>query len=413
MTKRQKVSRRRGVGSITNYQTKAGTRWRFQLWVPVDPEYPDGPSRQVGKGGYETAEAADDAMQAARGKQRAGVDLSAAMPTVAEYSQRWLDGLDHQAATVAGYRRIFRLHVTPVIGHLRLDKVSPSRLARLYAVLGSPDPSRKSCPGGLSKNTVHKVHVCLSAMFEAAREDNLLALNPARKRKTVKAPTAKSIKRAQSEMVTWTGQQLRAFLTWNRDTLGDDVHAIWWVVAHTGLRRSEVLALKWSDIDFDGQRIKVRRALDTGLPAARRAEMKTPKSDAARVVDIDAETVKVLKHYRSERSSLALDFTRAEAVVFGALDGSPRNPMSLSEMFSRRVVKARTALGSDALPVITLHGLRHTHATVLLEAGENPKVVQERLGHTTITTTMDTYSHVTPTMQRSAVDRFAAAVNGT
>ncbi|MHA0288227.1 tyrosine-type recombinase/integrase [Mycobacterium sp. C3-094] len=121
----------------------------------------------------------------------------------------------------------------------------------------------------------------------------------------------------------------------------------------------------------------------------------------------------MLRRWRAERGSVALDFTRADAVVFGTIDGTPRNPMSVSEMFTRRVAKARKALGTDALPVITLHGLRHTHATVLLEAGENPKVVQERLGHTTFTTTMDIYSHVTPTMQRSAVDRFAAAVSGT
>lgn len=130
------------------------------------------------------------------------------------------------------------------------------------------------------------------------------------------------------------------------------------------------------------------------------------------MVDIDAATVKVLKRWRAERGSLALEHTRGGALVFGTLDGLPRNPVSVSPMFSRRIAKARMALGADALPAITLHSLRHTHATVLLEAGENPKVVQERLGHTTFTTTMDIYSHVTPTMQRAAVDRFAAAVSG-
>jgi len=412
MTKRQSGSRRRGKGSITSYATKAGVRWRFQLWVPADAEFPDGEHVHVGKGGFLTADAADDAMQEARGKQRAGVDLSATMPTVADYSRRWLDGLDLEASTVAGYRRIFALHITPAVGGLRLDKVSASRLAKLYADLQRPDPARKRASGGLSKNTVHKVHVALSAMLESAREDHLIATNPARKRKTVKAPTARSIKGEQAEMTTWTGAQLRAFLTWNREVLEDDVHALWWLIAHTGLRRSEALALRWSDIDVDGQRVRVRRSLDTGLPAARRSETKGTKTGHVRVVDIDAETVKVLKAWRVQRASLSLDFSRADAVVFGTLDGSPRNPMSLSQMFSRRVAKARKALGSEALPELTVQGLRHTHATVLLEAGEHPKVVQERLGHTTITTTMDTYSHVTPTMQRSAVDRFAAAISG-
>ena len=299
--------------------------------------------------------------------------------------------------------------MNPIIGGVRLDKVSPTQLYKVYTDLQKPDPARKRAAGGLSKNSTHKVHVCLSAMFESARDDNLLATNPARKRKTVKAPTAKAIKREAAEMVTWTGAQLGAFLTWDRDVFADDMHALWWLAAWTGMRRSELLALRWSDVDFDGLRIKVRRALDT----ARKGKFKGTKSDRARVVDIDAETVKILKRWRAGRGSLALDFTRAEALVFGTLDGSPRDPISVSQMFGRRVTKARQAFGSDALPVITLHGLRHTHATVLLEAGENPKVVEERLGHTTFTTTMDIYSHVTPTMQRAAVDRFAAAVNPT
>ena len=405
-------SRSRRPGSVTSYQTKAGSRWRYQVWVPADPEFPDGEWKHVGKGGYLTATDADNAMAEAPDKHKAGVDLTATVPTVADYSRRWLDGLDLEAATVAGYRRIFTLHVNPAIGGVRIDKVSPTRLAKLYADLQRPDSARRRAAEGLSKNTTHKVHVALSAMFESARDDNLIATNPARKRKTVKAPTAKAVKAEQDEMTTWTGAQLRAFLTWDRDVLGDDVHALWWVIAHTGLRRSEALALRWADVDLDGQRIKVRRALDTGVPAARRGEVKGTKSGRARVVDIDAETVKVLKAWKSLRGAV-LSLVRADAVVFGTLDGTPRNPMSVSEMFTRRVAKARKALGTDALPVITLHGLRHTHATVLLEAGENPKVVQERLGHTTFTTTMDIYSHVTPTMQRSAVDRFAAAVNGT
>lgn len=410
----KRSSRRRGVGTIVSYPTKAGTRWRYQLWVSTNPDHPeDGDRTYVGKGGFETHEDADDAMQEARAKHRAGVNLAAAMPTVADYSKRWLDGLDLEASTVAGYRRIFALHVNPSIGRLRLDKVTPTRLARLYVDLQRPDPSRKRAPGGLSKNTVHKVHVAVSALFESARDDNLLATNPARKRKTVKAPTGKSIKREQEEMITWTGPQLWSFLAWDRDVLNDDVHALWWLIAHTALRRSEVLALRWSDVDLDGARIKVRRALDTGLPAAQRAQTKGTKSGRARVVDIDSQTVKVIRQWRRSRAALSLGLAGPDAYVFGSLDGTPRNPNALSQMFSRRVDKARQALGSTALPVITLHGLRHTHATVLLELGEHPKVVQERLGHTTITTTMDTYSHVTPTMQRSAVDRFSAAVGGT
>jgi integrase len=139
----------------------------------------------------------------------------------------------------------------------------------------------------------------------------------------------------------------------------------------------------------------------------------TAKTGRARVVNFDADTAKILRGWRRDRAALSLDLARADAYVFGTLDGSPRNPNALSQMFTRRVAKARKALGSDALPELTIHGLRHTRATVLLAAGVHPKVVQEMLGHTTISTTMDIYSHVTPTMQQEAVDLFRAAVNGT
>jgi integrase len=85
------------------------------------------------------------------------------VPTVADYSRRWLDGLDLEAATIAGYRRIFTLHVDPAIGGGRVDKVSPTRLAKLYTDLQRPDPACKRAPDGLSKNSTHKVHVALSA----------------------------------------------------------------------------------------------------------------------------------------------------------------------------------------------------------------------------------------------------------
>ena len=129
--------------------------------MPADPEFPDGDWKHVGKGGYLTAKDADDAMAEARDKHKAGVDLTATVPTVADYSRRWLDGLDLEAATVAGYRRIFTLHVNPAIGGVRMDKVSPTRLAKLYADLQKPDPARKQAADGLSKNSTHKVHVAL------------------------------------------------------------------------------------------------------------------------------------------------------------------------------------------------------------------------------------------------------------
>ena len=114
--------------------------------------------------------------------------------------------------------------------------------------------------------------------------------------------------------------------------------------------------------------------------------------------------------YKAKRGAISLDLARADAYVFGNDAGEIRSPNEVSRRWTSRVQRAQAQL--DELPRVTLKGLRHTHATLLLEPGEHPKVVQERLGHSTITTTMNIYSHVTPTMQKAAVDRFAAHLDG-
>ena len=130
------------------------------------------------------------------------------------------------------------------------------------------------------------------------------------------------------------------------------------------------------------------------------------------VIDVDAETIAVVKACRSQLGPVSLDLVRPDAYMFGNLSGGTRSPNEISRRWRTRVQRAREALGDKLSTTITLHGLRHTHATLLLELGVHPKVVQERLGHTTYATTMNVYSHVTPTMQRSAADLLAAAVRG-
>ncbi len=133
---------------------------------------------------------------------------------------------------------------------------------------------------------------------------------------------------------------------------------------------------------------------------------KVTKTGSARVIDIDAETLRVLKTHKSDRGAISLDLPRADSYVFSDDQGAIRVPDAVTSRWTRRLDWVCAKI--EGLPRVTLKGLRHTHATLLLELGEHPKDVQERLGHSTITTTMNIYSHVTPTMQKAAVDRFAA-----
>ncbi|MBF4458362.1 tyrosine-type recombinase/integrase [Pseudoclavibacter sp. VKM Ac-2867] len=403
-------SRRHGEGSVTSYATKAGKRYRYQLLVLIDANEPELGSKLSGAAGFKDEDEAHEALRTAKSLRDAGVKQGGKKPTIEAYAKTWIDSLsrdEYEASTLVLYERHLRVHVVPYIGSLQVDKLTPTRIAKHYNDLrdhGRRDRHHKGEPLGVS--TVNKVHITLGAMLEAAVEDGLMLVNPARKKKTVKAPTGKAIRREQKEMVTWTGEQLNRFLTWNSDVYEDDMHALWRLLSYSGIRRGEALALKWKDIDAAHSRIRVRRSVDT----TQRGVTKKPKTGAARTVDMDTETINVLKTCKAQRGSISLDFARPDAYVFGLADGSVRRPDMVSEMWARRMRWMASALTVDPLPRITLHGLRHTHASILLEQHVPAKVVQERLGHSSITTTMNVYAHVTETAQRSAVDTFTAAI---
>lgn len=206
-------------------------------------------------------------------------------------------------------------------------------------------------------------------------------------------------------MATWTAVELGAFL---RGEDEDRLLACWWLLASTGMRRGEALGLRWSDLDLENARLSVSRTLVT--TEARRAGQpgmawSTPKTaEGRRNVALDGATVAALKAHRARQAEEKLAVGpgyRDEQLVFCQLDGTPIHPKTLSWNFGAKIKR----LG---LRRIRLHDLRHSHATLALQAGLHPKVVQERLGHANIGITLDTYSHVTPAMQAEAAEKVAA-----
>ncbi|WOC12532.1 tyrosine-type recombinase/integrase [Gordonia sp. MP11Mi] len=375
--------------------------------VPVDPEDPDAGSRFASGGGFLTADAADDALDDAKRKLRQRIKFARDVPTVATYVGAWIDGRQLERSTVAGYKRLTRNHITPQLGEITLDKLTATRIAKHYRQLakdGRRDGSNAGKP--LSANTIAKVHAVLAAALDAAVSEGYIAVNPARKRDIVQPPTGRAIRSQRPEMQVWTAAQLNAFLSWSRDTYDDPMYPLWAFIAHTGVRRSEALALRWADVDMKHGRVSIRRALDT----TQRGVVKLTKSAGARVVDVDADTVSLLKSWRKTLGKLSLERMQADAYVFGNLrDGSTRSPNEVSRRWRTRVEAARGTL-DDELPTIRLHDLRHTHASLLLALGVPVKVVSERLGHASATITLDVYSHVLPGQGREAAELLAAAV---
>ncbi len=374
--------------------------------MPVDHEKPELGVKKYSRGGFLTDDDADDAMQDALKKRRAQEAFHKSVPTVSEYTAQWLESLRLEASTVDSYRRLIRNHIAPYFDTLPIDKLTPTRIARHYRDLEKH--GRKDAHGlgqGVSANMVNKVHIALGALLEAALDDGLISSNPAKKKRTVNAPTGRDIRAAKPDIQTWTAAQLHAFLRWDRDVHEDELFTLWRVIAFTGLRRSEALALCWEDVHQKTAKLSLRRAVNI----ADRQHAKKTKTGSARSLELDAETLQALKSFKALRGSISLDLARPEAYIFAGLDGGLRNPDKVSKRWGTLMKYATAAI--PGLPRITLKELRHAHATVLLELGEHPKIVQERLGHSTIATTMNIYSHVTPTMQRSAIDRLAKHVD--
>jgi integrase len=193
-------------------------------------------------------------------------------------------------------------------------------------------------------------------------------------------PTAKEADARAPEMHPWNAGQLRRFLEWARENSG--VYAAWYLLAYTGMRRGELPALRWRDIDLGAGTISIRRSVGIVRFKGQKGILREgpTKTCKPRVVDIDPATVAALRAWRRERGTLALQLARNDSVVFGNHEGL-RQPERFFHLFRETQDRCARMLGEDAPPAIRLHDLRHSHAAILLRDRENVKVVSERLGH--------------------------------
>ena len=403
-------SRRRqaGEGTISEYTTKSGPRFLIKYQLPQEDGRAKVVLRRRDRQGrpFLTRKAAAEELGDVMAEIRRGVHVVPSKATVGQWLDLWLQSLRKQPSTVVSYRKNVRLHVTPHIGGVRLDHLTGARLTKLYRQLEAT--GRADGTGGLSARTVRYVHTIVHAGLAAAVRDGLLSANPADR---ADPPSAKSA--TSPEMRHWSAAELRAFLE-NAKAEGDVRATAWALLAATGMRRGEALALRWSDVDFEGARLSVRRAavLVKEKGAGERLIVGPTKAGRPRTVDLDPDTVAMLRAHRAAQGTLSLALARDDSPVLSDLTGQIQHPERFSRHFDRAVARAREQLGDDVLSRIRLHDLRHTHASLLLAAGIPVKVVSERLGHANATITLGVYAHVMSGMQAEAAARFAALMSG-
>ena len=309
--------------------------------------------------------------------------------TVAQYLQRWLAECGKPSLTPRSYERyrgIIEKNLIPALGRIRLIDLRPEHVQRHYASL---------LDKGLAARTVRYDHIVLHGALRMAVKWQLVPRNVA---DAVDPPKARN-----SEMQTWDSDEVATFLEAAKST---PYHVLFYAALYTGARRSELLGLSWRHVDFIYSQINIERGLhwtkDKGYIFIQ------PKSaKSKRNIALSPSLVLLLKEHREKQECARLLIGKPlseDDLVFAHDDGTPLFPNSVS--------RAWTMLASNVgIKLIRFHDARHTHASLLLKQGAHPRIVQERLGHSTIATTLDVYSHVTPGLQEAVAARFDEAMS--
>ena len=320
-----------------------------------------------------------------------GIVLKNTKITVAEWLSQWLNdyaSIEVSPRTLESYKSNINRHIIPALGGYYLSQLEAKNIQSFYGQelqSGKVDNS-----GGLSARTIMYHHRIISKALKQAVLLDMIARNVA---DLIKPP------RVQKKIMnTMSPLEVERFLDAARET---DYFVYFSTLLYTGLRRGELLALRWRNLDLSSGKLTVVETaykLDNG-----KYMLKEPKTaNSRRSVILPASLVELLKAYRADQELLRIQLgvgLELNDFVFIRPDGTPINPNAVTLAFKRILKRA-------GLKGYRVHDLRHTHATLMLMAGVHPKIVSERLGHASIGITLDTYSHVLPSMQEEAVEKF-------
>lgn len=326
-----------------------------------------------------------------------GAFVDATKETVGDYLDRWLR--DYAKTNVAGktyerYSEIVTGHLKPALGKTILKDLKPLHIQSYYS--DALESGRLNGKGGLAPRTVHHHHRILFEALKQAVRWRMLAINPA---EAVIPPKPEEV-----EINILDIAELGRVLQEARPTRS---YTSILLASTTGMRRGEVLAVRWRDINFDAAVLTVNQAIEETKAGLRVKAPKTKRS--RRNITLPALTVDALRRHKIRQSEerLKLGLGRDhDGLVFTDLEGGLVRPRNLTKEFGRIAKRA-------GLPGITFHGLRHSHITQLLADGVNPKVVSERAGHASVAITLELYGHVLPNMQADAAAMVDAALRGT
>ncbi|TDF96596.1 tyrosine-type recombinase/integrase [Paenibacillus piri] len=364
---------------------KDGSTWYYILELGKDPK--SGKRKQKKKRGFKTKKEAQAALVQAENEVLKGTFVETEI-LYKDFLDKWLEDKKTKVkeSTLSTYTWLTNTYISPTLGMYELSNLKPWIIQDFYNELVNQ--------GKLSRENVQKVHSLVHDSLKRAERWELIQRNPA---SLVDRPRA-----SKKEMSFWTQEEVLTFLKEAKD---DRLYGAFLLAITTGMRQAEILGLRWKDIDFnDGSLCIVQTLSHDG----KRLITGAKTNASIRKVDLPEETLRALRiHYKLihfEKCELEDGYQDHDLVVCTQL-GTPVIPRNLMRSFYRITRNA-------GVPKIRFHDLRHTHASMLLKQGVNPKIVAERLGHANIRITLETYSHLMPSMQKETAQNFGKLLFG-
>jgi integrase len=373
---------------MKGYYRKRGTKWSFTVDVGRDDQ---GKRKQKTMSGYKTKKEAEKACAELITQIEKGLYFEETRDTFGSFFSEWLENVAKPKVrdrTYAGYFSASSKRILPTFGHMKLTEIKPVHVLKFYNQLTEE---------GLSPEYIKYLQSMLKNTFSTALKWQLIQNN------IMDHVDSPRIKRKEKQV--WTIEQVNQFLEYAK-TKKYHWYMVYLIAIYTGMRRGEILGLRWKDIDMDEGKLSINQTL--GYVKGKGIVVQEPKTSRShRLISISDYLIKELRASKLSQQKIRLQHGLPFSVddfVVSHDDGSPVNPQYTYNHF------IKTVKGVEGLPVIRFHDLRHTHATIMLKLGEHPKIVSERLGHSSIQMTLNLYSHVTYDMQKESSDRFEKAL---
>lgn len=374
------------MASFQQYKTKKGKKWLFKTYVGINPK--TGKSIPTTRRGFSTKREAQEAAQILEDEVKSGIYFRRNM-TFKQVYKEWWETHKNTIKDSTEYTKTskFNKRILPWFENIKMKDISKDYCQKYINEIAKEIDS------------VSDVKIQANLVFKYALKHDYITRNPMEYVEIPKKDEEDIIEERETRNF-WTKEELDSFLHLAKENMTSQDYVFFYSLAYTGIRKGELIALRWNDIDFVNNSIRINKTL---FFKNGKEIIQTVKKDASRrTISIDDSSLKILKKWQIKQKEIFLSDGIGGKIetVFTRSDKRPIRSATPND-------KLKTFIEKHNLKKITVHGFRHTHASILFEAGASIKEVQERLGHKEIQTTMNVYTHVTQFVAEKTANTFS------